>query len=115
MRLPVYALLLALAMFSSGCGNSRISKENAAKISSGMSEAEVESILGAPSSSVEAKVPDMTGMMKNMPQGMGKDMSGMMKMPPLGAKIKVWQEGNRSITVTFDEAGKVWMVVSGGF
>jgi outer membrane protein assembly factor BamE (lipoprotein component of BamABCDE complex) len=75
----VASLLLAGCSGKSG-GNSKVTKENAEKVKTGLSEKEVVDILGDPSEKKESD-----------PK----------------AKQFVWKDGNNSITAIFDEKGKV--------
>jgi hypothetical protein len=105
-RVGVLMLALGLCLGLSGCGGGKITKANADKINTGMSEKEVADILGPPTDSAEVKLPEMPG-------GLGGDVPGMPKMPA-GAKNSVWKDGNKVITVTFLD-GKVTAKVSSGF
>jgi hypothetical protein len=86
-RLAVVAVVLLglSAMMLAGCG-SKVTKENFDKVEVGMTEAEVEGILGKATETSEASgsIGDLTGK----------------------GSIKVWKDGDKKITVTFAN-GKV--------
>ena len=95
--LLVAGLILSLVGCSSG---SKISKANYDKVSIGMTEAEVESILG--------KGEEKLSYGGGTAPGFGVNMPG---IPNVGitipnTKIKEWKEGSKSISVTFMD-GKV--------
>src|SRR5947209_8805494 len=75
------AAALALCLLLTGCG-SKVSKDNFEKIKPGMTQAEVEAILGTGtiSNSQAASVP-----------GMGN----------LSAKVETWTDGDKQIAVTY--------------
>ena len=94
--LRTVAVLWAVAgcLLVGGCGGSKVNKSNFDKISMGMSEADVEGVLG--------KGQEQAGAAINMP-GMGNiGIQGM----PTSAKTKTWTDGNRVITIVFLD-GKV--------
>lgn len=91
-------LVSALCLTAFGCGgSSKITKANADRISVGMTEEAVASILGPPTSSAEVGIP-LGGLL-------GGEMPGGLKMPQQ-AKQATWQEGSKAIVVTFMD-GKV--------
>jgi hypothetical protein len=99
--LRTVAVLWAVAgcLLVGGCGGSKVNKSNFDKISMGMSEADVEGVLG--------KGQEQAGAAINMPAinmpGMGNiGIQGM----PTSAKTKTWTDGNRVITIVFLD-GKV--------
>jgi hypothetical protein len=105
-RLGVLMLAHGLCLGLCGCGGGKITKANADKINTGMSEKEVTDILGPPTDSAEVKIPEMPGLP-------GGEVPGIPKMPA-GAKNSVWKDGNKVITVTFLD-GKVTAKVASGF
>lgn len=80
------ALIGLSVVMIAGCGGSKVTKENFDKIKTGMTEAEVEAILG--------KATDSGGASASLP---GMSVSGTMK---------VWKDGDKKIMVTFSD-GKV--------
>lgn len=98
-RLLVAALLcLAVA----GCGGSKVTKANFEKVNVGMTEAEVDGILGKGEESASVSM-DMPG----MPPGAAvPGMTG-------SAKVKRWKDGSRSIVINFAD-GKVMMKAANG-
>jgi hypothetical protein len=82
-RLAVTALVLALCLAVPAC-KSKVTVDNFAKVKQGMSEKEVEGILGSPSKSGEEDVPLM-----------GK------------LKVSTWKSGNSVVTVGYKD-GKVF-------
>jgi hypothetical protein len=83
-------VVLAFAFFTvtvTGCGGSKVTKENAAKIKNEMTEAQVKEHLGDPTESKEA--------------GEGA----------LKGKISTWKNGNDTVVVTFVD-GKAAIIVS---
>ena len=82
-------LLVGFVLSVAGCGGKGkvVNKSNYDKVKIGMTVAKVEAILGKGQQKVE-----QTGGMPGMP--------GMPKMA-ISAKIMVWTEGGKAITVTF--------------
>jgi hypothetical protein len=104
-RIPIRAAVVGLCLALSGCGGSKITKANADKITTGMTEQQVTKILGAPSESSEAEVPDLGAMF-----GSGGDVPGL----PKKAKQAAWKEGEKGVVVTFMD-GKVAQTMATGF
>jgi hypothetical protein len=96
------AILCAAACFLSvaGCG-SGISKTNYDKINNGMTEAEVESILGKGEEQAAAGV-NVPSQSLTIPGGVNVSVPGISS----SVKVKKWQDGGKSITITFSD-GKV--------
>lgn len=95
------ALVLAACLFLPACGGRKVSKSNYDKINTGMTEAEVEAILGPgdEQASMGVEIPDMTvgggtvdGVKIPEVKAQGMKMTG---------KQKVWKAGTRIITVQF--------------
>ena len=86
--------LLCLLLLT-GCGGGKISRSNYEKVRTGMTEEDVEAVLG-PGKDVTVAPP------KDPKAPKPPAVPGM----PANAKIKVWQDGDRSITVVFGN-GKV--------
>ena len=94
---PLYSLLTlgCLAMISltlAGCdASSKISKANYDQVTNGMTESEVEAILGAPTQQGGANV--------NLPSAnvAGLDLQG----GKFGSTTKTWTQGSDTITVQF--------------
>ena len=74
-------MTIGFAMFLAGCGGSKVNKDNFAKLKAGMTQQEVEAILGKGevAASTAAALPGMS----------------------LSSKTEVWKDGNKSITVVF--------------
>jgi hypothetical protein len=99
---PIAAALCmaAVCVFTAGCG-SRISKSNYDKIKDGMTEAEVEGLLG--------KGEEQSAASLNIPgPSVGIPGVGGISFKGISASVKVvkWQAGSQEITVTFSD-GKV--------
>jgi hypothetical protein len=95
---------LVLCLVLSGCGGSKVTKENADKITTGMSEQEVTNLLGPPNESKEIE----SG-------GVAVDMMGVsVSVPAAKVKRSLWRDGNRVIEVDFFD-GKVHSKVTRGF
>lgn len=91
-QLPRLLLLIPTLMIClclTGCGSGKITKENANKISTGMTEKEVIAVLGEPTVNQQTTMPKVGGM----------EIGGSMRQC-------VWKSGNRTITVQF-MGGKV--------
>lgn len=95
------AAVLAVCLLLPACGGSKVSKANYEKVATGMTEAEVEAILGPgeEQSSVSLETPDVKigggtvdGVKIPEAKAQGMKMSG---------KQKVWKDGTRIITVQF--------------
>jgi hypothetical protein len=104
-RLGALAALAGLCLALAGCGGGKISKANADKVNTGMTEKEVSDLLGAPTETAEVAVPDMGGLL-----GGGAGVPGM----PKKARQSIWKEGDKVIVVTFVD-GKVSMKTTNGF
>ena len=89
-RLCGVAFIVVLCLFITGCG-SKVNKGNYDKINNGMTEKEVEAILGTgeEQSSAGVNVPSKSIGGVNVP---GMSMSG---------KSKVWKDGMKIITIIF--------------
>lgn len=90
-----------LAFSLPGCGGRGVSKGNFDKINNGMSEAEVDGILGKGEEQASAGV-NLPGQPLNIPGGVNVSLPGI----SASVKVKKWHEGDRSITVTYSD-GKV--------
>ena len=80
--IPATVILAALT----GCGGS-VSQSNYDKVNTGMTQAQVEDILGKGKEQASTAMP-----------GVG---AGGMSVPGMSAKVLQWQDGSKSITVTF--------------
>jgi hypothetical protein len=82
-------LLVALVMCVAivGCGGSRLSKSNYDKIKTGMTEAEVDAILGPGDTDTSIDVADAS--------------VGGINVPGMSAANKTWKDGERSIHIGF--------------
>jgi uncharacterized protein YceK len=91
----VLMLMVGLVAGLSGC-SSKVNKENYDKIKMGMTQAEVESILGEPTEQVSSSM-DAPGMpsppMPGMEPGGGQE--------GMDGKTMIWKEGDKVITVIF--------------
>jgi hypothetical protein len=107
-RASILILVIGLCLTISGCG-SKITKANADKINTGMSEKEVSDILGSPTETAEVEMPDLGGLF-------GAMTGGAVSTPnmPKKARQSTWKEGDKVIAVTFVD-GKVVQKVSKGF
>lgn len=94
-------MVLVLFLFLPACGGSKIKKANYDKINTGMSEQEVEAILGPGSeeAAASAEVPELK---------LGGGTVEGVKIPEakigglsLSAKRKVWKDGTKTVTVQF--------------
>src|SRR5262245_57014965 len=103
-RLGRMTLLVALGLILVGCGNSKVTKDNFEKIKNDMTLDQVESILG------EGK-PQGDGSMVAAQAGV--DLTG--GAPPPTTQDYLWENGNKSITVTFNKQNKVVRKTSSGF
>jgi hypothetical protein len=97
LRLAAILWLVAFFVSLTGCGGNKISKSNYDKINPGMSEADVEGVLGKGEEQASLNMPAV-----NVPGMPNLQIQGM----PTSAKAKKWQDGNRVITVMFMD-GKV--------
>ena len=102
-RSGVLLHLVLVCLIASGCGASKVTKENFAKIKNDMTLQEVEAILG--SGSKEGGDASMMGAQ------FGVDI-GASAPPPSTVDYK-WERGNKSITVTFRNGKVVAMKNSG--
>ena len=100
--LQFVAILCAAACFLSfaGCGKG-ISKSNYDKVNNGMTEAEVESILGKGEEQASAGV-NVPSQSLTIPGGVNVSVPGISS----SVKVKKWQDGSKRITITFSD-GKV--------
>src|SRR5947208_16596631 len=97
-RLGISSALLSLLFLTpvlTGCGGGKVSRSNFEKVHTGMAEEDVVAILG-PGKDVTAAPP------KDPKAPKPPVVPGL----PANAKTKVWQDGDRSIAVTFAN-GKV--------
>ena len=96
-------LLAGVCLSLPGCGESKINKANFDKVTTGMSEEEVEAILGKGDEQAEINMPNMGINAPNLGGGgVGR-----------GMKVKAWQEGTKSINITFKD-GKVMGKIASG-
>jgi hypothetical protein len=113
-RAPLVVVAVALCLAAAGCQGGRVTKANADKITTGMSEQEVINILGQPTENqeVSAGMPNVGAMLggKEAPGG-GNPFAGM----GAGMKIRqcIWKEGDRVIVVQFMN-GQVMQKVTQG-
>src|SRR5712692_567388 len=103
-RFAMAAALAGLCLVLSGCGASKVSKENFQKIKEGMSLQEVEAVLGSGSK--------LGGDGANVAAQFGVDVG--VSAPPPSTTDYEWESGAKSITVTFRD-GKVVQKKSSGF
>jgi hypothetical protein len=95
-RLGRITLLVVLCCLVSGCGKSKITKENFDKITNDMTLEQVEAILG-----------------RGDPQGDGSNIAAQAGVDVIGTSSGpstvdyLWEKGNKSITVTFNKQKKV--------
>jgi hypothetical protein len=93
----------AVCLSLTSCASSKVNKTNFEKISSGMTEEEVEAILGKGDEQAEINMPNMGINMPNMGgSGIGRAM-----------KVKTWQEGSKSINITFKDGKVLGKIASG--
>ncbi len=102
-RLGGIAVLVALCFTATGCGKSKITKENFDKIKNDMTLKEVEAILGEGTS--------QGGDGANVAAQVGVDVTGGAAAP--STVDYLWESGKKSITVTFKQ-GKVMQKKSSG-
>jgi hypothetical protein len=91
------ALVVCVAVV--GCGGSRLSKSNYDTIETGMTEAEVDAILGPGETDTSIDVADAS--------------VGGINVPGMSAANKTWNDGERSIHIGFMN-GKVQTKMFGG-
>jgi SmpA / OmlA family len=108
-RMPIL-VVVGLSLLVSGCGGSKVTEDNADKITIGMTEKEVSNILGSPTETSEVEMPDMGAMLGGMAGG---KMPGM-PATPKKAKQATWKDGRKAIVVTFLD-GKVVQKAATGF
>jgi hypothetical protein len=104
-------LFAAAAIFSlASCGGSKINKANFDKIKPGMTESEVEGILGKgeEKASVGGGMPGPGVQVPAAP-----NIGGMLPMALPNLKTKVWQDGSKTITIIFVD-GKVTIPAQSG-
>jgi major membrane immunogen (membrane-anchored lipoprotein) len=94
-RVASLAVLFVLCFVLTGCGKSKVTKENFDKITNDMTLAQVEAILGEG---------DKQGDAANMAAQVGVDVTGGAGSP--ATTDYAWESGQKSITVTF-KGGKV--------
>src|SRR5437660_935442 len=102
-RLATGAAVAALCLVVSGCGASKVSKENFQKIKEGMSLQEVEAVLGSGTK--------LGGDGANVAAQFGVDVG--VSAPPPSTTDYEWESGAKSITLTFRD-GKVVQKKSSG-
>jgi hypothetical protein len=95
-RVGKWALLAVFALVLIGCGNSRVTRETFQKIKNDMTLQEVEALLGE-------GAPQGDGSMVAAQAGV--DLSG--GAPPPSTQDYLWENGKKSITVTFNKQNKV--------
>src|SRR5262245_48679042 len=95
-RLVRMTLPLTLCFILVGCGNSKVTKENFEKIKNDMTLDQVEAILGQ-------GAPQGDGSMVAAQAGV--DLTG--GAPPPSTQDYLWENGNKSITVTVNKQNKV--------
>ena len=105
-NVPCVAVLL-LAIFAltlTGCGGNKVSLANYDRIKEGMTESEVEGILGKGEEKASSSL--------NFP---GKPGGGKGTVPgiPSSIKVKLWQDGKKAISITFAD-GKVMNKIQNG-
>jgi hypothetical protein len=89
------AVIAAFFAFSiAGCSGSKVSQANYDKINTGMTESEVEDILGKTemSSSMDMQPPV---------QGIGLPGATNVSIPAMTTTVKTWKDGTKTISVTF--------------
>ncbi len=97
-RLTASALFAALAVSAVGCG-SKVDQSNYDKVSTGMTQDQVEGILGTGKEQTAMATPGVS--------------VGNMSVPGMSAKTVMWQDGSKSITVVFKD-GKVFTKAQSG-
>jgi hypothetical protein len=90
------ALVLVVCVAVSGCG-SKVSKANFDKIKDGMTEKEVEDVLGKPT---------QTGDTGAAAAAISSKIPGADKIKMPNMKVAQWKDGNKAISITFVD-GKV--------
>lgn len=100
-RLVHAAQLACILCFAlAGCGGSKVTKANYEKIKDGMTLAEIEGILGKGTEQASSN----TGGAVAVP---GASVGGVsvpgqtVNMPKMSAKVMVWQDGTKIISITF--------------
>jgi len=101
---------LAVCVVLSGCGG-KVTKDNYDKLKDGMTEKEVEDILGKPTETKEVDIPDAGKMLDDAMGAMGGMMKDKMKdkgpkvelklETPKKAKESTWKSGSKEIKVVF--------------
>jgi hypothetical protein len=95
-------VVLALCFLLTGCGKNKVTKANFDKIKNDMSLSEVQEILGE-----GEKISGES----NVGVGAGVDVTGGSGSSP---PVYKWENGDKSITVTFNKQGKVVGMTSKG-
>ena len=108
LRFVAVLFVAVLALSLTGCGGSKITKSNYDKINNGMTEAEVEGILGKGEEKASSGV-DVPGKSVNIPGGGNVSVPGVSS----SAKVKMWQDGMKMISITFSN-GKVMAKAQNG-
>jgi len=98
MQVLVWSCFWLLAAI--GCG-SAVTKDNYEQIKPGMTQSQVETILGTGEEQASSSI-SVPGQSISMPGGGSVSVSGVSS----SAKVMVWQDGSRIISVTFSD-GKV--------
>jgi hypothetical protein len=107
-RLARAALVVVLCLAVPACGKKKVTKANYDKIEVGMTQEQVEKILGKGSK-------DEGGDGSNVAAQVGVAVGGVASAPTAGPKGEtyIWESGTRSITITFVD-GKVRLKQSSG-
>jgi len=100
-RLGQTVLLLILCLAVSACANKKINKANYDKIENGMTLKEVRDLLG------EAGTKEEVGDASGVAGQFGVDTQGLNAPPKQVGSTYVWERGEITIRVIFDNAGKV--------
>jgi hypothetical protein len=109
----IVALVIGLCLPVTGCGGSKVTKANAEKVTTGLTEKEVSDILGTPTDTAEVEMPDVGAALGGL-AGMVPGGGDLPKPPAMKAKQATWKDGNKTIIVTFVN-GKVSGKVATGF
>jgi hypothetical protein len=105
-RLVVVPVIIVLCLAISGCGGRKLTKEMADEIKRGMTEQEVNNILGPPKETMkDVHVPE-EGKTDVVPTLRGR-------IPGGGTSAK-WVDGEKTISVIYVD-GKVFSVYTSGF
>jgi hypothetical protein len=104
--LPWLAILFVggVSLSLPGCGESKINKANFDRVTNGMSEQEVEAILGKGEEQPELNMPNMGINVPNLGGGGGVGR---------GLKVKTWQDGSKTINITFKDGQVLGKMATG--